>query len=110
MYMTSFILSKNNFLITRLRGVLMRDNQITCEINSATDLLLLEIKNRVERAFRSLGEGSGIDLTNLDIEELKIYKKSLSMLIQTNSDTVGILIFTGYLINKIDYVLKSLEK
>jgi hypothetical protein len=83
----------------------MKDVEFKLEIQNVNDLLLLEMKEKVDKAF-DLTSNKHVGNSELSIEELKIFKETLGTYPQEQIN----FLLTDYLKKKIDYVLKSLEK
>lgn len=85
----------------------MSDVKYKFEIENVNDIILLDMKVQVEKAFKKTFPDIVGEINEMDIEELKIYKETLnSLTIRNNPNYISI----KYLINKINYILNILEE
>ena len=85
----------------------MSDVKYKFEIENVNDIILLDMKEQVEKAFKKTFPDIVGEINEMDIEELKIYKETLnSLTIRNNPNYISI----KYLINKINYILNILEE
>jgi hypothetical protein len=80
----------------------MSDVKYKFEIENVNDVILLDMKEQVEKAFKKTFPDIVGEINEMDIEELKIYKETLNSLTIRNSPNY---ISIKYLINKINYIL-----
>ncbi|HEX7467534.1 MAG TPA: hypothetical protein VF324_02950 [Methanobacterium sp.] len=80
----------------------MSDVKYKFEIENVNDIILLDMKEQVEKAFKKTFPDIVGEINEMDIEELKIYKETLNSLTIRNSPNY---ISIKYLINKINYIL-----
>jgi len=85
----------------------MSDVKYKFEIQNVNDIILLDMREHVERAFKKTFPNITGEIEEMDIAEFKIYKKTLNSLTLRNSPNY---ILIKYLINKINYILNSLEE